>query len=82
MYYQNILGLFCIVFLARSFSTLCLSTSRHGVSYGLWSGQSFMCCICLLVVKPRDENVSFVTDKNISCKMKHTSDRVSGLAEV
>lgn len=41
-----------------------------------------MCYICLLVVKPCDENVSFVTNKNISCKMKLTSGWISELAKV
>lgn len=41
-----------------------------------------MCYIYLLVVKACDENVSFVTDKNISCKMKLISGWINELAKV
>lgn len=43
--------------------------------------QFFKCYVCLLVVKPCDENVLFVTDKKISWEMKLTSSWVSGFAK-
>lgn len=43
---------------------------------------NFLCVIYVASGKPCDENVSFVTDKSVSCKVKLTSGWGSGLAKV